>query len=143
MTFIFLFGNCQNSFSRGPLFGPFWSVKYFPFEQKLPIRTVHHIFLESRHPEVTKNWYYLCPPRGAKKKRYQLTDHKSYGWNFQKWEKIGRKSIVSPLPLPSMGEHFSYKSFAWRNKRFWANWWGDVLYGDWWSDHAREGGVKR
>ena len=68
MTFIFLFGNCQNSFSRGPLFGPFWSVKYFPFEQKLPIRTVHHIFLGSRHPEVTKNWYYLCPPRGAKKK---------------------------------------------------------------------------
>ena len=68
MTFIFLFGNSPNSLSRGPLFGPFWSVKYFPFEQKLPIRTVHHIFLESRHPEVTKNLYYLCPLRGAKKK---------------------------------------------------------------------------
>ena len=30
-------------------FGLFWSVKYFNFEQKLPIRTAHYIFLESRH----------------------------------------------------------------------------------------------
>ena len=25
------------------------------FGQKLPIQTAHHTFLESRHPEVTKN----------------------------------------------------------------------------------------
>ena len=36
-------------------FGLFWSVKYFNFEQKLPIRTGHYIFLESRHSEVTIN----------------------------------------------------------------------------------------
>ena len=35
-------------------FGPFWSVKCLNFGQKLPFRTAHHTFLESRHPEVTK-----------------------------------------------------------------------------------------
>ena len=47
-----------------------WSivVKYFNFEQKLPIGTVHHIFLESRHPEVTKNSYYVLYPKGIQKK---------------------------------------------------------------------------
>ena len=34
-------------FPVAPSFGPFWSVKYFNFEQKLPIRTAHHTFLES------------------------------------------------------------------------------------------------
>ena len=27
------------------------------FSQKLPIQTAHHTFVESRHPEVTKNLY--------------------------------------------------------------------------------------
>ena len=40
----------------------FWSVKYVNFEQKLPIQTAHHIFLESRHPEVTKNPYSALSP---------------------------------------------------------------------------------
>ena len=29
------------------------------FGQKLPIQTAHHTFLESRHPEVTNNLYYV------------------------------------------------------------------------------------
>ena len=29
------------------------------FGRKLPIQTAHHTFLESRHPEVTKNLYYV------------------------------------------------------------------------------------
>ena len=41
-----------------PPFGPFWSVKYVVFGKNLPIRTARHTFLESRHPEVTKNQYY-------------------------------------------------------------------------------------
>ena len=49
-------------------FGLFWSVKYLSFEQKLPIRTAHHIFLESRHPEFTKNPYYVLSPKGSQKK---------------------------------------------------------------------------
>ena len=49
-------------------FGLFWSVNYLNFEQKLPIRTAHHIFLESRQPEVTKIHIMFCPPIGAKKK---------------------------------------------------------------------------
>ena len=59
VTFIFIFGNSQNSFTFGPPFGPFWSVKYFNFGQKSPIQSTHHTFLESRHPEVTKNPYVL------------------------------------------------------------------------------------
>ena len=49
VAFIFVFENGQNSFSCSPPFGPFWSVQYVNFGQKLPIRTTHHTFLESRH----------------------------------------------------------------------------------------------
>ena len=31
VTFTFLFENIQDSFSCGPLFGPFWSVKHLNF----------------------------------------------------------------------------------------------------------------
>ena len=51
LIFIFVFENSQNSFWCGP----FWFLKYLNFGQKLPIQTTHHTFLESRHPEVTKN----------------------------------------------------------------------------------------
>ena len=34
----------------------------------IEIRTAHHIFLESRHPEVTKNPYYVLSPKGSQKK---------------------------------------------------------------------------
>ena len=56
------------------LFGPFWSVKYLNFGQKLPIRTAHHTFLESRHPEVTKNSYYVLSREGSQK-MYQLMNY--------------------------------------------------------------------
>ena len=49
-------------------FGLFWSIKYLNFQQELPIRTTHPIFLESRHPEVTKNPYYVVSPKGNQKK---------------------------------------------------------------------------
>ena len=52
VTFVSVF---ENLFSCGLPLGPFWSVKYLNFGQKLPIWTTHHTFLESRHPEVTKN----------------------------------------------------------------------------------------
>ena len=68
VTFIFIFENGQNSFSCGPLFGLLWSVKYLNFEQKLPIKTAHHIFLERRHPEVTKNPHYVLSSRGSQKR---------------------------------------------------------------------------
>ena len=45
----------------------FWSVKHLNFEQKLPIRTSHHIFLISRQPEVTKNPYSVLFPQGSRK----------------------------------------------------------------------------
>ena len=56
-SFIFVFENSQNPFSCDPPFGPFWSIKYLNFGQKLPIWTAHCTFLESRHNEVTKNLY--------------------------------------------------------------------------------------
>ena len=67
VTFLFILENSQNSFSCGSPFGLFWSVKYLNFEQKLLVRTVH-IFLESRHLEVTKNPYYVLSPKGSQKK---------------------------------------------------------------------------
>ena len=48
-----------------------WSIrvcKLPQFWEKIPILTTHHTFLESRHPEVTKNPYYVLFPKGAKKK---------------------------------------------------------------------------
>ena len=68
VTFIFVFGNSQNSFSGGPLFGRFLSAKYLDFGRKLLIRTAHHTFPESRHPEVTVNPCYILSPEGSHKK---------------------------------------------------------------------------
>ena len=67
VTFIFAFENSQNSFSCGLLNGPFCSVKYLNFGQKLPIRTAHHTFLESRHLSLLKIHITFCLLRGAKK----------------------------------------------------------------------------
>ena len=67
VAFIFVFENSLNSFSYSPLFGPFLPVKYLNFGQKLPIRTAHHTYIELRHPEVTKNPYFvLCPEESQK-----------------------------------------------------------------------------
>ena len=74
VTFILVFENSQNSFSCGPSFGPFWSVEYLNLEQNLPIWTVHHTFLESKHPEITKNPYYVLFLEGSQKK-YQFMDY--------------------------------------------------------------------
>ena len=63
----------QNSFSCSPSFGPFLSVKYLNLGKKLPIRTAHHTFLESRHTEANKNPFYVLSPMGDKKS-YQLMD---------------------------------------------------------------------
>ena len=74
VTFIFVFGNSQYSFPCGSPFGPFWSVKYFNFWKKVPIRTAHLTFPESRHPEVTKNSNYDLSPE-VRQKRYHLMDY--------------------------------------------------------------------
>ena len=47
------------------LFGPFWSVKCLNFGVKLPIQTSNHTFLESRHPEVSKDTYFVLLPEGS------------------------------------------------------------------------------
>ena len=49
-------------------FGQLQSTKYPNFEQKLLTWIAHHTFLESRHPEVTKNSYYVLSPEGSQKK---------------------------------------------------------------------------
>ena len=43
--------------------------------------TTHHTFLESRHPEVTKNTYYVLSPEGSQK-MYQLMDYVSVDFVF-------------------------------------------------------------
>ena len=42
-------------------------MKYLNFEEKLPIPTAD-VFLESKHPEVTKNPYYVLSPKGNQKR---------------------------------------------------------------------------
>ena len=69
VTFTFVFQSSQKSFSCVPLFGPFWSVEYLSFRQKLLIQAAYHTFLERRHLEVTKNPYYVLPPE-ERQKRY-------------------------------------------------------------------------
>ena len=49
-------------------FGPFWSVKYLNFEQKLPVWTADHTFVESGHHEVIKNPCYFFVSRGERRK---------------------------------------------------------------------------
>ena len=68
VTFIFVIENSQNSFSCSLSFDPLRSVKYLNFEPNLPIWTNHHTFLESKHPEVTKNRYYVLFLKGSQKK---------------------------------------------------------------------------
>ena len=67
VTLNFVFENRQNSFWCGPPLGPFCSVQYLNFGKKLPIQTTHHTFLESKHPEVTKNPYYVLSPEWSQK----------------------------------------------------------------------------
>ena len=49
-------------------FVPLLSVNKRNFGQKLLSWTAHHNLLENRHPEGTKNPYYICPLREAQKK---------------------------------------------------------------------------
>ena len=65
VTFILVFKNSQNSFSCGLPFGPFWSVKYLNFGQKLPLRTAHHTFIKRSHPGFTKNLHYILSTKGS------------------------------------------------------------------------------
>ena len=54
-----------------------WSIlvcKIPQFWEKATDLENHHTFLESRHPDVTGNRYYIFPPRA--KKKYQLMDYK-------------------------------------------------------------------
>ena len=44
VTLIFVSEKSKNSFSCGPPFDPFLSVKYLNFGQKLPIGTAHLLF---------------------------------------------------------------------------------------------------
>ena len=57
----------QNSFSCGLPFRRFRFIKYLNFGRKLPIRTAHHTFLESRQPRLLKVHIIFCPQRRAKK----------------------------------------------------------------------------
>ena len=50
-------------------FGPFWSVKYVNFGQKL-IRTAHRTFLKSEHLRLLKIHITFCPLMEAKEKRH-------------------------------------------------------------------------
>ena len=95
VTFIFVFENNQNLFSCGPPFVSFWSVKYLKFGQQLLIWTVHHTFLKSRHPEVTKNPCYVLFPEGNQKMvSTRNFDNKN---NFKSFFRKAKKYVLSSL----------------------------------------------
>ena len=59
----------QNSLSCAPSPPPpFSPLKYLNFGEKLLMRTANHTLQESRHPEVTKNQYYILSSEGRQKK---------------------------------------------------------------------------
>ena len=91
-----LFGNSQNSFSCCPAFGPFCSVKSLNFVEMLSIWIAHYTFLESRHPEVTKNLYYVFSPRGAKKLS-QLMEYFKYGLVLLRYSSTNSALVLSVL----------------------------------------------
>ena len=80
----FYIWNNQNPFWCGPRFGPFWSVKCLNFGQNLLIRTTHHTFFESRHPEVTKNPCYVLSPECSQIKvcSWTICKHSPNKWKF-------------------------------------------------------------
>ena len=51
---------------------PLWSIlvckKHQFWAKATIIRTAHHTFLKTRHPEVNKNPYYILSPEGSQKK---------------------------------------------------------------------------
>ena len=59
ITFISGFENTQNSFSSASLCSILVCKIHTSFDQTLPTWIAHHTFLESRHPKVTKNLYYV------------------------------------------------------------------------------------
>ena len=97
-NFIFcavIYVNCFNQvrfLTVVPPFGPFWSVKYLNFGQKLLIWTAHYTFLESRHPEATKNPYVLFPE--GSQKRYQLMNH--YHHFFEQQRRNDTLNLLTP-----------------------------------------------
>ena len=66
VIFISEIENTQNSFLFSPPFGPFCSVKYLSQFLGKSYRfkdSAYYTCLESRHPEVTKNIYYVFSNR--------------------------------------------------------------------------------
>ena len=66
-------------------FGPFWNTSVFG--QKLPIWADHYTFPESRHPDVTKNFFCVLSSHGlipTRKSPYQQNFHKKKHWTDPK-----------------------------------------------------------
>ena len=52
------------------MWSPLWSIlvcKVPQFWEKATTSEAHHTFLETRHPEVTKNSYYVLSPEWSQK----------------------------------------------------------------------------
>ena len=109
-----------------PHFGPFWSVKYISFGQKLQIQTAHHTFLESRHPEVNKNPHYILSPVGSQKKLLAhglvLVVRESKCMEIQKFRSSAKPRKFLPLKQSQKKSeymkftYFTNKSFIWKGQ---------------------------
>ena len=75
VTLIFVSEKSKNSFSCGPSFDPFLSVKYLNFGQKLPIGTAHLLFQKIDTLGLLKINIMFCSQR-VDEIRYQFMDCK-------------------------------------------------------------------
>ena len=86
------------------MWSPLWFILVCKIPPRLPIQTAHHTFLESRHPEVTKNLYcFVHPPEPNNHFfRLQLMDYLEKvvkDWFFNQSSAHAVPLIPSPLPL--------------------------------------------
>ena len=68
------FCNSQNSFSYGPLFGPFWSVKYHILSKSYQVGQPIILFQKANTPRLLEIPIMFLSQRGAKK-GYHLKDY--------------------------------------------------------------------
>ena len=86
-----------------------WSPLWFILVCKKPqFRTAHHISLERRHPEVTKDSYYVMSSEGSQKRR-QLMHYLVRTENFPKitCSLIRTNTLQNTLP-PRFTKHLTF-----------------------------------
>ena len=128
-------------------FGSSWSVKCLNFWEKLTIWTVHHTFLENRHPKVTENPCFVLSPMWAVKEGISSwTTFKEFFWNLEldKWL-FSSKYMENNYWIKDVALEQDLNDYVLRNLKIKKNFW---LYDTWlWTlvllEHSNTGRMLR